>query len=90
MEIRIKALVKGFVQGVGFRYYCYRKAEQYNLSGYVKNLFDGSVEVEAEGDKSLMNDFIKDLKTGPVNASVKSVTIEELPFENKYTEFRIL
>lgn len=89
MEIRIKAIVKGFVQGVGYRYYCYRKAEQYNLRGYVKNLSDGSVEVEAEGDKNLMNDFIKDLRTGPVNASVKSVTFEELPFENKYSEFRI-
>ncbi len=90
MEIRVKAIVKGFVQGVGFRYFCYRKASEYNLNGYAKNLRDGSVEIEAEGNRSLIHDFIKELKKGPVNARVKSVTVEEFPFENKYNDFVIL
>ena len=90
MKARIKILVSGFVQGVGYRYYCFRKANEYDIKGYAKNLPDGKVEVDAEGDRSLLNDFIKDLRTGPLNASVKSLKLEELPFENKYSDFKTL
>jgi acylphosphatase len=89
MEIRIKAIVSGFVQGVGYSYFCYRKAEEYNIKGFAKNRSDGSVEVEAEGDRNLIRDFIKDLKIGPLNAVVKSVQAEELPYENKFSEFKM-
>ena len=89
MEIRIKASVKGYVQGVGFRYFCYRKAQEFDIKGYVKNCIDGSVELEAEGNASLIKDFIKELNIGPRGASVKSVNVEELPFENKFSEFKM-
>ena len=89
MQIGIKVVIKGFVQGVGYRYFCYRKAMEYDLTGYVKNLFDGSVEVEAEGDEHLIKDFIKDLRVGPMSAKVNSVTVEEFTFENKYSKFKV-
>ncbi|MEJ2636102.1 MAG: acylphosphatase [Calditrichia bacterium] len=45
------AHVSGNVQGVGFRYFTYKRAKSYNLTGYVKNLANGNVEVFAEGDR---------------------------------------
>lgn len=81
-------IVKGLVQGVGYRYFCYTKALEYDIKGYAKNLIDGSVEVLAEGNKNLVNDFIKELKTGPSNSFVKSIYVEELisaSTDNDYT-----
>jgi acylphosphatase len=67
--------VRGLVQGVGYRYWCYRKAHEYGIIGYVSNLYDGSVEVMAEGDRSIIEEFIKNLKIGPSNASVSDIKI---------------
>lgn len=89
MQTRVIIIVKGLVQGVGYRYFCYRKAQEYDITGYAKNLIDSSVEVLAEGNKNLVNDFIKELKTGPSNSFVKSVYVEELESgspENNNTE----
>lgn len=89
MDKRYKIIVSGLVQGVGYRYFCHRKAAEYNLKGYVRNLFTGEVELEVEGNKNMISDFIIDLKIGPFGASVKSISSEELPFKNEFTEFRI-
>ena len=89
MQARYKLTVKGYVQGVGYRYFCHRKAAEYKIFGYAKNSADGSVELDIEGEKSLIAEFIKDLKIGPMNASVKAVITEEFPYENIYTEFKI-
>lgn len=89
MEKKYKITVKGYVQGVGYRYFCRRKAEEYNIRGYVKNNFNGDVELEAEGDLSLIKDFIKELKIGPSNASVKDVIIEELDSNFEHSDFKI-
>lgn len=89
MKIRYKIRVKGIVQGVGYRYFCARQAERYDITGYAKNLVDGSVEVDATGDKGLVLDFIKELRTGPSNSRVTSVTMDELPPEDNSNEFLI-
>lgn len=89
MEKRIKITVKGFVQGVGFRYFAYRKAKEYGLTGYVKNLFNGDVESEAQGDSGLVNDFLNDLKKGPSGSYVKSVIFEDIPLQPDETDFKI-
>ena len=89
MQKRFKILIKGYVQGVGYRYFCYRKAIEYNLNGYAKNLIDGSVEVETEGEETMIKEFIKELRIGPGNSKVNSINIEELPYKNKYEDFRI-
>ncbi len=48
----------GRVQGVGFRYYAVQKANQLGLTGWVKNLYDGSVEMEVEGQEELIDQLI--------------------------------
>jgi acylphosphatase len=82
-------IVSGMVQGVGYRYFVYRKASEYNLKGYVKNLYNDDVEIEVEGDKGLILDFINDLKAGPRSAHVTQVKVDWEECENKFSEFQI-
>lgn len=89
MEVAVHIIVKGMVQGVGFRYFTIRKAAELNLTGWVKNLYNGTVEVEAEGERGLIEEFIKDLRAGPPMSSVRDIKIEWLNFENKYTKFDV-
>lgn len=85
----LKILVSGIVQGVGYRYFCYKKALEYDIKGYAKNLYNGNVEVLAQGKEGLINDFINDIKIGPHYASVKSLNIEEIQTEKVYNEFSV-
>lgn len=73
---RVHIIVEGLVQGVGFRWFVYRKAEVLGLTGWVRNLYNGSVEIEAEGDRSLLEELIKEVKVGPRSARVTNLTIE--------------
>ncbi|MCL4540679.1 MAG: acylphosphatase [Bacteroidetes bacterium] len=75
-DSRVHLHISGMVQGVGYRFYAARKAAVYGLKGFVKNLVDGRVEVIAEGDRGLVEEFIKDLKRGPISAHVTDVRIE--------------
>ncbi|MCY7363665.1 MAG: acylphosphatase [Ignavibacteria bacterium] len=85
-----KVRVNGMVQGVGYRYFCKRKALEYNISGFVKNLFSGEVVLEIEGNSGMIIDFLTELKRGPIGSYVKEFEIEKLPFENKFSSFEIL
>ena len=67
--------IHGRVQGVGFRYSTYKKALSIGLKGYVKNLQDGSVFVEAEGDEDAMNEFIAWCRQGPPLARVTRLDV---------------
>jgi acylphosphatase len=78
VEACLHIVVRGLVQGVGYRWYAARKAEALGLRGYVKNLYDGNVEVEAVGDRSLLEEFVRDLKIGPRSAQVTDLTLEWL------------
>jgi len=86
---KYRILVKGLVQGVGYRYYCRRKADEYGIRGLVRNLFNGDVELLAEGHQNLINDFIKDLRTGPSGAHVRSVLVEESEHKDDFKDFII-
>jgi acylphosphatase len=81
--------VKGHVQGVGYRYFAQRQAERNGLHGYVKNLYNGDVEVFVEGDKKTIDSFVEILKQGPSFGYVDRVEIQEFPSENKYSGFSI-
>ena len=70
---RLEARVYGFVQGVGFRYFVKRNALRLGLSGYAKNLPDGSVEVLAEGSKDALLKLLKYLREGNSYSQVERV-----------------
>lgn len=86
----VKITVKGFVQGVGFRYFIARIAAQLELNGYAKNLFNGDVEIYAEGRKEFLVELIKKTRVGNSHSRVESINIEWLDFNNKYDNFDIL
>jgi len=71
-------ILKGRVQGVGFRFFTRRLAEQLDIKGWVKNLGNGAVEVHAEGDENPMEQFLSTIKRGPSLAFVQDVEAGEV------------
>lgn len=69
--------VRGKVQKVGFRFTCMEIAYRFNIRGYVKNLTDGSVYVEAEGEEQDIEHFMSWCKKGPLWSKVVEVIVEE-------------
>ena len=75
---RIRAIVSGRVQGVSYRASAAAKARQQGLTGWVKNLANGSVELEAEGSPDQVAAFVTWCHHGPPSARVDQVVVEEL------------
>ena len=73
MRRRLHVIVRGEVQGVGFRAFTEREAARHALSGWVRNLRDGGVEAFAEGDEADLNAWLAALYRGPSAARVKEV-----------------
>ncbi|MGB9672761.1 MAG: acylphosphatase [Anaerolineales bacterium] len=86
---RLHALVEGFVQGVGFRMFVQRQAAQLNLTGWVRNTWDGNVEVVAEGSRDQLEKLLTALKMGPRSAHVTNVKFVWLPANGEFPDFRI-
>ena len=89
MQIGVHITVQGLVQGVGFRYFVYRHASKLGLTGWVRNLYNSDVEIEAEGDRSMVEELIKEVKVGPRSAHVKDLKIEWQDFKNCFQAFEI-
>jgi acylphosphatase len=88
MKKHFDITVFGKVQNVGFRFYTNKRAQEIGLSGYVKNLQNGSVYIEAEGDEKDLETFLDFIKRGPQWARVDKVDAHESPVMG-YEEFRI-
>lgn len=86
---RLVAHVHGRVQGVGFRAFVHESAQSLGVAGTVKNCLDGSVRVEAEGQRALLDQLLQILKEGPTGARVTRVT-EEWSEPRGLTRFTIL
>jgi acylphosphatase len=89
MQANIHIIVEGLVQGVGFRWFVARKAQGLGLNGFVANMYDGNVEVEAEGDRSLLEELINEVKIGPRSAHVSNLRLEWRTPTHKATGFEI-
>ena len=71
--MRTRLIVHGVVQGVGFRYQVDAAARRLGLGGYARNLFDGTVEVEAEGEADAADQLVQWIRSSPGSSSVSSV-----------------
>ncbi len=89
MGMMVHIIVIGLVQGVGFRYFTFKKARELRVTGYVKNLPDGTVEVEAEGERGQLEELIEALKVGPRSAVVNDLQVSWDTSDGKYNKFRI-
>jgi acylphosphatase len=86
---RLKAEILGDVQGVGFRYFAQSHARRLGLEGYVRNRYDGAVEVEAEGEASSLERFLVTLRQGPRQARVRDVRVSWGPFKGDLGPFGV-
>lgn len=82
--------VLGDVQGVAYRYNARNEAQILNLTGYAKNLADGSVEILAQGEKAEIEAFIEWCRTGPSQARVKDIKISWDIKTEKRDSFEVL
>lgn len=87
IALRIK--VTGKVQGVFFRASTKEKADQLGIKGWVRNEPDGSVLIEAEGEKSVLHEFKEWCSVGPSSAHVKETVIESIPEGIKASGFNV-
>jgi acylphosphatase len=78
MSRRVRVLVAGVVQGVNFRAFTRREAERLGLSGWVRNLADGRVEADVEGDPGTVDRLLAKLRTGPPISRVDRVDVTEM------------
>ena len=87
--IRLHANFSGTVQGVGFRFTVRRIAEQYEVTGFVRNLPNRQVEVVAEGDREVVESFINAIYNSSLRDYIRSIEKEWQPATGEYKEFEI-
>ena len=89
VEYRKRMVVRGRVQGVGFRFYVIHLSENYDVTGSVRNLPDGGVEIVAEGSPEQVEAFIESAAQGPSSSRVTEVkTYQEQPW-GSYSSFGV-
>ena len=86
-DLRLRAVVRGDVQGVGFRWAVQRQARQLGLTGYAENLPDGSVRVEAEGVAEGLDQLEAFLRVGPRFAQVDALDSQRLAATGEFNGF---
>lgn len=79
MTLGRRYLVAGRVQGVGFRHFAHAEAIRHRITGFVRNLSDGRVEVQAEGEAAGLTSFEQALRAGPAGARVDTVRVLDEP-----------
>lgn len=70
--------VYGKVQGVNYRLFAYRLAQELNLMGWVENKDDGTVQLHAEGDESQLKNLVDGLRIGPIQARVDKLELSQI------------
>ena len=88
-NVNAHILVSGVVQGVGFRYFTSRLADQHGLTGWVRNTPAGKVEIVVEGDKGLITSFIKEVQVGPTSGHVTTIDVQWKEYTGTHKDFRV-
>jgi len=86
MTIAKHIVFNGYVQGVGFRFTANSIAKRYNLTGFVRNLEDGKVEMFLQGEPQDIDDYIVDLKE---TFTIRDIQIEQDDVNSSFDDFRI-
>ncbi len=88
-NVRLHAFVEGVVQGVGFRFFVQQRAAALGVRGWVRNLWDGRVEVLAEGERAALETLLGDLRRGPRAAHVRGVNFEWGAATGEFSGFHV-
>ncbi len=86
---RLNCIVRGRVQGVGFRYFARHEAIELGLCGWIRNLRDGGVETEVEGSKTALNEYLLRLQEGPSFGYVTEVNPIWEEIDGVYSGFQV-
>lgn len=87
---RVRLLISGKVQGVSFRSFVKRNAILLNLSGFVRNLNNGELEILAEGEDKYITSLIELCKNGPESAIVKDIEVKDEEYKSEFKEFSVI
>ena len=86
---RFQVIVSGIVQGVNFRYYTQRQAIRYNVTGWVRNLPDGSVAAVFEGEEQDVEAMVQWVRHGPPSAQVTELIAQPEEYRGEFSSFSI-
>ena len=89
MKETVQAWASGYVQGVGFRWHVLRWAQRHGISGWVRNLADGRVELLAQGPRPGLDLFLEQVRRGPSGSRVSGVDEQWLPDHAELGPFSI-
>jgi acylphosphatase len=87
---RVNLFVTGYVQGVFFRASTLEQAQSLNLTGWVKNLPDGAVEVVAEGSRYALEELVSWCRQGPPAAEVEDVVVRWGDYRDEFRTFMVV
>lgn len=87
--IQLHIIVSGKVQGVGFRYFSQMKAVQHEVTGWVKNHSNGTVEILAIGTRDKLDPFLEDLRRGNPFSKIANMDITESDVTENFHSFTI-
>ena len=88
-KIRAHAVYGGRVQGVGFRFTTQRYATEIGVTGYIKNLWNGQVEIVAEGEREKVKAFLEKIKSSPLSRYINDVETDYSEYTGQFTGFNI-
>jgi len=88
-QARLHAMIEGHVQGVGFRMFVSTTAHELGLTGWVRNRWNGDVEVLAEGERAVLESFLSALYKGPRSAYVMKIIPEWLQATGDFNSFYV-
>jgi acylphosphatase len=88
-SVAARILIKGRVQGVGYRFFAERAGQLLALAGWVRNLPDGSVECEVEGPRAQVEQLVRELRQGPSMARVEDVDVQWRAARGEFSGFEI-
>jgi acylphosphatase len=88
-RVRLQAFLGGKVQGVGFRYFVNQLATGQPITGWVRNLIDGRVELVAEGSRTHLEAFLAEVKQGPRGAQVTDVDLNWGDADGSFSSFSV-
>jgi len=89
VRARLYALVEGRVQGVGFRAFVQYTASNLGLHGWVRNRWNGTVELTAEGERQQLEDLLRSVRRGPRASNVTKVSTDWSEATGEFSGFRV-
>lgn len=85
---QVHVFYSGQVQGVGFRYTTVRISHRFAVTGWIRNLYDGRVEMLAEGQEDTLTAFLNEVRHGPLQQHIRDVQMTWADATHQYTEFK--